>query len=101
MNCPYCKFPSCYDSGFRVECANPQCKHYTLKQCETYITDEIKRRLLIVMGSNFKETPEPFPTVFTAATIPPAVVKLSWVQPDGREISRYFDLNESQPKKEN
>lgn len=37
-DCRYCKHPGAYDTGFTVECPNPECDHYSQEQ--RALTDE-------------------------------------------------------------
>lgn len=44
-DCPYCGFPNCYNSGFTVECANPDCQFASPKQLTEFISDRVSNLL--------------------------------------------------------
>jgi len=78
-NCPYCQFPEAYDSGFQVECPNPDCRYFSLTQCKEFVTNEVRRRCVRAISG---EPGMPaFPKPFTAGHPEPMLLAISWPQP--------------------
>jgi hypothetical protein len=94
-NCPYCNFEGAYNSGFTVECPNPKCKCFSVKQCSEWVTNEIRRRIEQTFNGGY---PGRWPEPFDASNPEPTMVAISFPEPQHTyDIVLTFDFGSDTP----
>ncbi len=79
--CPYCNSDGAYNSGFSVECSNPDCRCFSLTQCRQWMQDFIREHLKRYVSSQPGElSPIVLPTPFEVVSLDVFGLGVSWPQ---------------------